>query len=227
MRNVKTYTILDRVGILTDTFTAATTGICTQSAHGLKNGDMVVLSTTGTLPAGLALLTVYTIIEATTNTFKLSATIGCPSYTTGNESSPIPIVDITGTGTGTHTYTMHDIGRSIDVSEFRHAIVSVHGNGSTNLDLGFCGSIGKSVSTPDACPDFSAASTYLNSWGWLDIVSLHNNTSIDGSAASISMTGSAVNLLYEINVNGMKWINVLISGWSVGGVTVNIRLFND
>jgi len=227
MRNVKTYTILDRVGILTDTFTAATTGICTQSAHGFKNGDKVVLTTTDTLPAGLALLTVYTVIEVTTNTFKLSATVGCQPYTTGNESAPIPAVTITDTGTGTHTYTMHDIGRNIDVSDFRHCIVSVNSQSNANIDIGFAGSIGKSPTDLEACPDFSATSAYNNAWGWLDIVSLHNNTSIDGSAASISLTGTDAQLLYEINVNGMKWINAILSGWSAGDVTVTIRLFND
>jgi len=226
MRNIREYTILDRVGIITDTFTAAVTDICTAATHGLKNGDMLVLTTAGTLPAGLALATVYYVMEATTNTFKLSAS-PVPNYTTGQGGSHYPVVDITDTGSGAHTFTMHDIGRNIDVSDFRHAIASVHGNDSANIDIGFCGSIGKSVADIDGCPDFSAASAYNNSWGWLDIVSMHNNTSIDGSAASISMAGTNVNLLYEINVNGMKWVNVLMSGWSAGGITVNLRLFND
>lgn len=225
-RQIKEYTIVDRIGILTANFTAAVTDIITSNAHGLKNGDMVVLTTSGTLPAGLATSTVYWVIEATTNTFKLCAN-SVANYTTGEEEFGHPVVDITDTGTGTHTFTMHDIGKNIDVSEFRHAIVSVHGNDSANIDIGFVGSIGKSVADPDGCPDFSATSAYNNSWGWLDIVSLHNNTSIDGSAASISQTGSVVNLLYEINVNGLKWLNILMSGWTAGGVTVRIRLFND
>jgi len=225
-RQTQNFTILDRIGILTATFTAATTDIITSNAHGLKNGDMVVLTTTTTLPAGLALLTVYYVMEATTNTFKLSAS-PVPNYTTGLGGAHYPIVDITDTGAGTHTFTMHDIGKNIFVGDFRHMMASVHGNGSTNLDLGFAGSIGKSVAEPNVCPDFSAASTYLNSWGWIDIVSIHNNTSIDGSAASVSMTGSATNLIYELNVNGLDWINTIVSGWSVGGVTVNIKLYND
>ncbi len=227
MRNIKNYVIVDRIGILTDTFTVdKDTDICTQSAHGLKNGDMVVLTSSGTLPIGLALATIYWIIEATTNTFKLSA-ISVANYTTGLGGAGYAAVNITADATDTDTYTMHDIGKNIDVSEFRHAIVAVNGYGSTNIDVGFCGSIGKSPAALDDCPDFSATSSDVNSWGWIDIVSLHNNTSIDGSAASISMGGSATNLLYEINVNGLKWLNVLLSGWSAGSVTVTIRLFND
>ena len=227
MRNVQSYAIADRLAILTATFTAATTDICTANAHGLKNGDMVVLTTSGTLPGGLALATIYWIIEATTNTFKLSAT-SIEGYTTGLGGAIYAAVDITSTESGgTHTFTMHDIGRNIDVSQFRHCIVAVHGTGSTNIDIGFVGSIGKSPTALDDCPDFSASSAYNNSWGWIDIVSLHNNTSIDGSAAQINMAGSAVNLLYEMNINGLKWINILMSGWSAGAVTVIITLFND
>ena len=226
MRNIRNYTILSKIGILTATFTAAVTDIITANAHGLKNGDMVVLTTTTTLPAGLSLATVYYAIEVTTNTFKLSASPVAEYTTNQGGANPTP-VDITSTGTGTHTFTMHDIGKNINVSDFRHLIVSVHGNDNANLDIGFLGSIGKSVDEPNACPDFSAASTFENSHDFLDIVSTSDDVSINGAADSISMTGTNVNKLYEINVNGLEWFNAILSGWSAGGVTINIKLFND
>ena len=225
MRNIQPYTIVDRIGILTDTFTAATTDICTQSAHGLKNGDPVVLTTSGTLPAGLSLATVYYIIEASTNTFKLSLTKP-QSYTTGGGLPPVPVVDITDTGTGNHTYTMHDIGNNINVDDFRHCIVTVDGDDSANIDLGFVGSIGKSATSDDA-PDFSAAATHLNQWAFVEIIGYINGTAVDGSAAQVSQTGTNAHTMYEININGMKWLNILMSGWSAGNVTVRCRLYND
>lgn len=226
-RNIKTYTILNRIGILTAVFTVANaTDICTSATHGLKNGDMVVLTSDGTLALGLSTGTVYWIIEATTNTFKLSAT-SVPGYTTGQGGAGYKAVDITADCTDNDTFTMHDIGKNIDVSDFRHAIVAVHSRSSADVDIGFLGSIGKSPSAPEECPDFSAAAAYNNSLGYLDIVSLHNNTSIDGSAASINLTGTDIDLMYEINVNGMKWLNAILSGWTAGDVTITIRLFND
>lgn len=227
MRKSKEYVIVDRVGILTANFTAATTDICTSAAHGLKNGDMVVLTTSASdLPAGLATSTVYWVIDATTNTFKLSAS-SCENYTTvDGVQPPVPPVDITDAGTGTHTFTMHDIGRNIDVSDFRHCIAAVHGAGDANIDIGFVGSIGKSP-TDSGCPDFSAAAAYNNSWIYLDSVSLISNTSVDGSAAAISQTGTNKHELHEINVNGLKWLNIIMSGWSAGTVTVFVKLFND
>lgn len=86
---------------LTDTFTAVSaTDICTStSAHGLRDGDIIVLSTTGTLPAGLSIATRYFARDTTTTTFKLAATRDGTA------------IDITDTGTGTHTW----YGRRIDI----------------------------------------------------------------------------------------------------------------
>lgn len=80
-----------------DTFTAAATDICTAVAHGLQVGDGPIrLTTTGTLPAGLALATDYWIIEgADADTFKLASSLANAYAGTA--------VDITGTGSGTHT----------------------------------------------------------------------------------------------------------------------------
>lgn len=70
----------------------ASTDTITANAHSMVEGEAVTLTTTGTLPGGLATGTTYYVRNPTTNTFQLSATSG------GS------IIDITSTGTGTHTY---------------------------------------------------------------------------------------------------------------------------
>jgi len=79
------------------TFTAATTDICTDTAHGLKTGDKVRLTTTTTLPAGLSLATTYYVIYLSADTFSLATTDALAVAGTA--------VNITDTGTGTHTIT--------------------------------------------------------------------------------------------------------------------------
>lgn len=75
------------------TFTAdAGTNVITSGNHGLTDGKLIYMTTTGTLPGGLSTNTNYFIISSTTNTFKVSTISG------GSE------VDITSTGTGTHTW---------------------------------------------------------------------------------------------------------------------------
>lgn len=74
------------------TFTAATTDICTKTAHGFVTGQKVRLTNSGgALPAGLAAATTYYVIKLTADTFSLAATDGGAA------------IDITGAGTGTHS----------------------------------------------------------------------------------------------------------------------------
>lgn len=80
------------------TFTAATTDICTATAHSMKTGHGPVrLTTSGTLPAGLALTTDYWIVRLTDNTFNFAS-----SAANAEANTPV-IIDITDTGSGTHT----------------------------------------------------------------------------------------------------------------------------
>lgn len=85
---------LPRTTLAAVTFTAATTDICTAVAHGLENGTCVTVSSTTTLPAGLAASTHYFVRDKTADTFKLSLTPGGAA------------VDVTDTGTGTHSFTV-------------------------------------------------------------------------------------------------------------------------
>jgi hypothetical protein len=59
--------------------------------HGYANGDVVQLTTTGTLPGGLSLLTNYYVVEAASETFKLSSTLGGAA------------IDLTTSGSGVHS----------------------------------------------------------------------------------------------------------------------------
>lgn len=89
------YPGLDTNNAATQTFTAATTDICTAAAHGYSTGDRVRVSSGTTLPAGLAAATTYYVIKLTADTFKLAASDALATAGTA--------VDVTDTGTGTHS----------------------------------------------------------------------------------------------------------------------------
>lgn len=77
-------------------FTAnATTNVCTDAAHGFRTGDKVRLTSTTTLPAGLAANTTYFVIRLSADTFSLA--------TTDANAVAGTAIDITDTGTGTHS----------------------------------------------------------------------------------------------------------------------------
>ena len=225
MRQIQEYTIMEKQGLSTANFTAATTDIITSNAHGLQNGDAVVLTTTDTLPAGLATSTVYYVIEATTNTFKLSLTRPPRGYKTGSGEAP-PAVNITDTGTGTHTWTEHDIGRNIFCRDFRHAIFAVSTSGNANLTLKFVGALAKSPDSLNSCPDFSAAQSNTNMWDYIEVVDLEDGSAIDGDTG-ISPSGTDDYRLFEANINGLDWINAVLTAWSAGDATVIVKLYND
>lgn len=99
VRNAKGYEIFVDTTVTTAsaaTFTAATTDICTITAHGYYTGLKVAATTSGTLPAGLS-ATNYYVIRIDANTFYLA--------TSAANAIAGTRVDITDTGTGTHTLT--------------------------------------------------------------------------------------------------------------------------
>lgn len=85
---------IDSIALSSATFTADhATDTLTSAAHGLANGDRVVLS--GTLPTGLLTTRYYYVVSTATNTFKLSLTSGGSA------------IDFSSNGSGTLTWTKH------------------------------------------------------------------------------------------------------------------------
>lgn len=83
----------DGKNIAATVFTAdATSNELTSVAHGLDEGDIVVLTTTGTLPGGLGLATPYFVRYLTVDTFSLATTAGGTA------------IDIIDSGSGIHSF---------------------------------------------------------------------------------------------------------------------------
>ena len=97
--------------ITTRTFTADdATDICTASGVLETNnlnlgGAAVYFTTTGTLPAGLSLNTIYFLIQSSSTTFKVAT-----SYKNAVGTAAGTAIDITGSGSGTHTINQVPIG---------------------------------------------------------------------------------------------------------------------
>lgn len=101
LRSANGFFAVNRVTVNTPapaTFTAvAATDVCTATAHGGLTGLLVRVSTTTTLPGGLAAATDYFMIVIDANSFKLATSLANAQAGTA--------IDITTTGTGTHTFT--------------------------------------------------------------------------------------------------------------------------
>jgi microcystin-dependent protein len=93
------------------TLTIASPGVFTLLAHGLLNGDMVYLETTGALPTGLTADTIYYVVSVTTNTFQLALTAGGTAINTTGSQSGIHNLFFCpyGLGNGTSTFNVPDM----------------------------------------------------------------------------------------------------------------------
>ena len=69
------------------TVTIASPGVVTMTAHGLLGGERVILQTTGALPTGLSVSTVYFVKYIDANTFNLSTTSGGSNINTSGSQS--------------------------------------------------------------------------------------------------------------------------------------------
>lgn len=125
----------------TDTFTAdAGTDVCTWTStanipSNVLTGTRVRLTTTVTLPAGLALATDYYVIRLSDTTFSLATSFA--NATAGTA------IDITSTGTGTHTVNWllprYTNGAGLNAIFFNPASTPM-GAATPNLSLGYTNS---------------------------------------------------------------------------------------
>lgn len=137
-----------------DTFTAnAGTDVCTWTSSAnipsnILTGTRVRLTTTTTLPAGLATATDYYVIKVSDTTFKLAT-----SYANAVAGTQI---DITDAGTGTHTVTWllprYTDGAGLQAIFFNPASTAM-GAATPNLSLGYTNSAqATSRATPTVLP---------------------------------------------------------------------------
>lgn len=112
------------------------------------------------------------------------------------------------------------IGTPIHVEDFRHLILSLATASSANMVIKFQGSIQQEK------PDFSAAQSVSNMWDYIEVKDLEDGASIDGDTG-ITLSGTDDFRLFEMNVNGLTWINAVISSHSAGSATVAVKKFND
>lgn len=124
-----------------DTFTAdASTDVCTWTStanipSNVLTGTRVQLTTTTTLPGGLAIATNYYVIKVSDTTFKLATT-----YANAVAGTAINITDA---GTGTHTVTWllprYTNGAGLNAIFFNPAATAL-GAATPNLSLGYTNS---------------------------------------------------------------------------------------
>jgi len=112
-------------------------------------------------------------------------------------------------------------GNIIDVSDYDYVILQYGTTSTTTATVKFQGSIS------DDSPAFASAQSVSNHWDYIDVIDLQSGSSIDGDTG-IAVSGSSDFRNVQINVDGLKWLCAIVSGYSgTGTVTVTGRGFTN
>lgn len=108
---------------------------------------------------------------------------------------------------------------AINMVAFRHIEMQL-------ATTGFTGTLKFAGSNADTAPDFSSAASASNPWTFVQAVDQIDGSTVAGGTGEAYTTDTSVKNL-ELNVNGMKWIGLIISGYSVGSITAKGKGYND
>jgi len=118
-------------------------------------------------------------------------------------------------------------GLAILCEDFRHAIFSFATDGGSDaaLTVKFQGAISDGA-TEGSPPAFGSAASVTNMWDYVEIIDYNTGTAIDGDTG-VAVASADDYRLFELNVNGLKYLCATVTARTVGELTVKVRLFND
>lgn len=114
-------------------------------------------------------------------------------------------------------------GKVIDVSDFRHCILSVTTANSANATIQFQGSIQDNY---DDSLDFGSAQAVGNAWDYIEVYDLEDGSAIDGDTG-ISPAGTDDYRLFEVNINALRFLTANVTAHSAGNITVKALVFTN
>ena len=199
-------------GVKRTVASVAATDVLTSNGHGLNNGDRVILSSTGALPAGLT-PGVYFIINRATNTFSLSATFG---------GTAIDITGITSTGILSVESLSATFRKPVTVTDASDLLTTTAAHGYITGDQVRVGAssfpAGLDSSTLyyviyDSATTFKLATSSANATAGtaIDITSAGSGVCVEGPCLSLPAHGYSVD--DTITING---VGVLAPGIPAG-----------
>lgn len=111
-------------------------------------------------------------------------------------------------------------GAALNVSNYRHIVLSVATASSGNLTAKVQGSVAKDE------PTWGSAQSATNHWDYIQLKDLEDAATIDGDTG-FAVTGTDDVRLFEVNTNGLRWLNINVTARSAGSITVKGTTFQD
>ena len=111
-------------------------------------------------------------------------------------------------------------GLPMEVQDFQHIVVAFDTTNTTTATVKFQASLAEAV------PDFTASASPTNQWAYVQAIDLADQSVING-ATGVAVTGTDMDRMFEINTNGVKWINAIVTAYTQGTIYVGMKPFND
>jgi hypothetical protein len=137
-------------------------------------------------------------------------------------ASTFELNDSAGNGVGGATGTYAPKAAVVQVADFRDITLSFDsdGGGDAALTAKVVGSIQRNP------PDFAAPQGPDNQYSYLQMIRLSDSVEVDGGTGVV-LAASDINEMFEANVNGVKWLSVVLSGGTEGELTVRAFIVGD
>lgn len=94
------------------------------------------------------------------------------------------------------------------------------------IQTGFTGTVKFVGSNLDQKPNFGASAGLTNPWTYLKTINLIDGSAVAGGTGIAGSATTSVTML-EANTNGIKWFGAIVSGFSAGTLTVNLKGFSN
>lgn len=108
------------------------------------------------------------------------------------------------------------VGRNIFVKDMKKVMLTIATSG---LSSGKSFNLIAKASANDTSPDFHTAKSITNLWDYVQMLKFPDATPVEGSTGD-TFSGADDVRMYEINVDGMTWFNVEVTGLADATVTI-------
>lgn len=112
-------------------------------------------------------------------------------------------------------------GNAVNVQDFMNIQLEISTETSADLTVNIQGSFA------DTAPDFSTTATTANPWTYIASYDYNDPSSVIVGATGIVYTGTDAVRNLLVNVDGLAWVNVTVTAYAAGTVTVKCLSFNN
>lgn len=199
-RDVKKYTLLDAAEPKAiESTTNASPIVVTSTAHGYSTGQKVAI-------VG------HTVNTNANGAWKINVL----------DDDTFELVGSEGNGAGGADGIHYVAYKTPQVGDHRHAVLAFDSDGS-----GVAAMTAKLVgSIQDELPNFAAPAGPGNQYTTIQMLELKDSVEVDGDDG-ITLATEDINRMFEANVNGLKWLAVILTEGTAGKLTVRVNLLGN